>query len=730
MKKFKLVSIVIAYTVILSMVAPSIMPAFCNVMTVEAATKVKISNKKVSLYVGKTCKLTVTGTKKTIKWSSSDTSVATVSKKGKVTAKKAGTTTITAKVNNKEYTCKVTVTIKSSNTSANTQTTVYGKVTAISGSKVTLSLGTLNSPPSGSQPSGAPDNQQNSSQPSGAPSNQQNSSQSSVTPAAQPSGTPSSDNSNSAQTTTTPGAQNGSSSGQQSGGPDLLTLTGESVTINISDTSILSKQTMQAPSGQSSSDSQKNSSTTSTTTTATNSSATQSDSSSSTASLSDISVGSILKVTYTTSVDNLVSVMIIGAGGPQNGGSQTGGSQNGNSQTGGSTGGSTSVSTGSGAYNLTEGEALSGGTYTSTNADENAIRADGVTASLNNVTVTKTAGAASSNDGSSFYGLDAAILALGKATLNITGGSVAASAEGSNGVFAYGLATINIKNTKIDVTGGNSGGIEVAGGGTMNATNLTVNSSNKAAIRSDRGGGTMTVNGGTYTTTGSSGAPAIYSTAAITANDATLTANDSEAVVVEGLNSVTLNNCNVTGNMSGTYGSNSSENIHNVMLYQSMSGDAEVGNSSFTMTDGTLTSKNGDMFYVTNTDCVIKLSNVKLNLADNTNLLVVAGNDGTRGWGTAGSNGGKCTFEVSKQTLAGNITVDKISKLTMKISDSSTFTGSINSDKTTASSCSVTLDSTSTWKLTADSYVTEFNGSMSNVNTNGHTLYVNGVAQN
>jgi len=390
-----------------------------------------------------------------------------------------------------------------------------------------------------------------------------------------------------------------------------------------------------------------------------------------------------------------------------------------------------SVSTGTGAYVLTDGETLDGGTYESTSAGENAVRAEGeIEATLNSVTVEKTDGAASSNDASSFYGLNAAVLALDNATLNINGGTVTASAEGANGVFAYNGATVNIKDTVINVSGGNAGGIEVAGGGVMYATNLKVSSTVKAAIRSDRGGGTMVVDGGTYTTAGSSGAPAVYSTADITVINATLTANDSEAVVVEGFNSVTLNNCNVTGNMSGTYGENSGENIHNVMLYQSMSGDAEQGTSSFTMTGGTLVSKNGDMFYVTNTSSVITLSGVDLTLADGTYLLLAAGNDGSRGWGSQGSNGGNCTFKLSGQTVSGDIMVDAISQLDMTIADSSSYTGAINTDGTEAASLTVTLDGTSTWTLTGDSYVTAFNGSLSNVVTNGHTLYVNGKAVN
>ena len=394
-------------------------------------------------------------------------------------------------------------------------------------------------------------------------------------------------------------------------------------------------------------------------------------------------------------------------------------------------GGGGTVETGTGAYLLSDGEALKSGTYTSTNDDENAIRAEGeISASLTDVNVEKTEGSASNNDASSFYGLNAAVLALDGATLDISGGTVTATAEGANGVFAYNNATINISDTVINVSGGNAGGIEVAGGGIMYASNLTVNATVKAAIRSDRGGGTLVVDGGTYTTSGSSGAPAVYSTADITVSNATLTANDSEAVVVEGFNSVTLVNCDVMGNMNSDYADTNGENIHNVMLYQSMSGDAEVGTSSFTMTGGTLTALSGDMFYITNTSSIINLSGVDLTLANGTYLLVVAGNNSSRGWGTEGANGGNVVFNLFEQTLVGDITVDSISTLGMAISNSSSFTGSFNADGSEASALTLTLDETSTWTLTADSYLTSFSGSLDNVNTNGYTLYVNGTAMN
>ena len=74
----------------------------------HAATKIKISKKSVVTNVGKTVRLKVKGTKKKVRWSSSNKKVATV-KKGKVKAKKTGRATITAKVGGKKLRCKVKV---------------------------------------------------------------------------------------------------------------------------------------------------------------------------------------------------------------------------------------------------------------------------------------------------------------------------------------------------------------------------------------------------------------------------------------------------------------------------------------------------------------------------------------------------------------------------------------------------------------------------------------------
>ena len=187
--------------------------------------------------------------------------------------------------------------------------------------------------------------------------------------------------------------------------------------------------------------------------------------------------------------------------------------------------------------------------------------------------------------------------------------------------------------------------------------NLTVNTAgnSSAAIRTDRGGGTVVVDKGTYTSTGYN-SPAVYSTANITVKNATLNAENSEALVIEGQNSITLENTNVTGNMSSTEGSSSDNNVHNVMIYQSMSGDAESGTATFTMKGGTLTGRNGDQIYVTNTHSVITLEDVTITNQDSSGrLLAVLGNDATRGWGTAGANGGQVDLTTTNQTLTGRL---------------------------------------------------------------------------
>ena len=424
------------------------------------------------------------------------------------------------------------------------------------------------------------------------------------------------------------------------------------------------------------------------------------------------------------------AVILINAVDSVNPSANQGGMQPPSSNMPGGFGGSDTVTQGTSATTITEGGTYSSTSYSSTGDDENALRIDGATVTLDSVTVDKSAGYSSNTEDGDFYGQNAALLATNGANVTIKNATVNSSAQNGNGIFSYGTGTtVNVSDSTITTTADNSGGIQTTGGGTTNATNLTVNTSGNsaAAIRSDRGGGTVVVDKGTYTSNGYN-SPAVYSTADVTVSNATLTANNSESLVIEGKNSIKLNNCDVSGNMSSTEGSSSDENVHNVMIYQSMSGDAEVGTSEFDMTGGSLTGNNGDMFYITNTHSIINLSNVDITNKDaDAYLMRVTGNSAARGWGKAGANGAQVEFTASNQTLNGDIAVDTVSTLNMTLTDSSDFTGTINiidnAQNGTAvdNNAVVTIDSDSTWTLTGDCTVTslENNGT---INFNGHTI--------
>ena len=385
--------------------------------------------------------------------------------------------------------------------------------------------------------------------------------------------------------------------------------------------------------------------------------------------------------------------------------------------------GANGTDNGTAANSVEDNATLSDTAFTSDGDDENALRADNVTAVLNNVIITKT-GSSSNTENGDFYGMNAAFLAENGADITITGGEVTTDAVNGNGIFSYGSGTVvNVSGTKIRTSQRNSGGIQTTGGGVMNAEDLDIETSgnSSAAIRSDRGGGTVTVNGGTYTTNGT-GSPAIYSTADITVSDAVLTANNSEGVVVEGKNSVKLENCTVSGKMQGTY-NDDSENIQCIMIYQSMSGDADVGEAYFEANGGEITSLAGDMFYVTNTSCEINISDVKFNMADGV-FLRAAGNTSSRGWGKQGENGADVKMTLTEQSVSGDIAVDDISSLDLTLS-SSDITGAVNSDNS-GGNIVLTLDENSSITLTGDSYVTGFNGDISRINAGNYHFYVNG----
>ncbi len=328
-----------------------------------------------------------------------------------------------------------------------------------------------------------------------------------------------------------------------------------------------------------------------------------------------------------------------------------------------------------------------------------------------------TTGNSSSMDSSSFYGLNAAILAESGSKITISNTTIDTSGSGANGVFATGEgSTVNLSNVKINCTATGAHGVDATIAGVLNLKNVDITTAGDgaaAAIATDRGGGTITASGGTVTTTGTK-SPGIYSTGKITVSNAVIKATNSEAVVVEGKNSATVINSKLVSNKK--YG---------VFIYQSVSGDAETGTGNFTMNGGSITATEGPMFYSTNTNATINLKNAVLTASSG--ILLKAGADQ---WGTKGSNGSNVTLNAEKENLVGNIVLDKISTAKVNLTNHTTYKGTINKANS-AKSIKLTLDKTSSWNVTGTSYLTgltDADSTLSNIHSNGHTIYYNANA--
>lgn len=388
---------------------------------------------------------------------------------------------------------------------------------------------------------------------------------------------------------------------------------------------------------------------------------------------------------------------------------------------GGATSAADGLASATGVYTL-DGETATetGQTYTASNTDESAIYVvDGGNLTLIDPTIT-TSGDTSSGDNSSFYGLNAAVLATSGSTINISGGSITTSGSGANGAFATGEgSSVTLSQVTIEATGDGGHGVMATQGGavTLNDVKITTAGPHSAPLATDRGSGTITARGGSVTTSGAD-SPCYYSTGILTISDNACSATGAESAVIEGANSLTLVNSTVSASIADKWG---------VMIYQSFSGDAEGSEGVFTMTGGVLanTASTGPLFYITNSTGFIKLKGVEVTAASGI-LLNAAGNDR---WGSSGSNGGTANITADGQSLTGELVADAISSISLTLQNGSTLTGSINADNS-AKAVNLALDTSSTWNVTADSYLTCLNDAdgisgttVSNIVGNGHTVY-------
>ena len=314
-------------------------------------------------------------------------------------------------------------------------------------------------------------------------------------------------------------------------------------------------------------------------------------------------------------------------------------------------------------------------------------------------------------------------------------GGDSSSMAASNQDSVDGTTEANIENVEITTYSDKSRGLDATYNGIINAKNVIINTNGQscAALATDRGEGEVHVTNSELNTGVSKqsgrGSPIIYSTGNITVANSIGTAYVSQIACIEGKNSIELSNCDLSAAAGGNRQDNGEYvDLGGVFIYQSMSGDADVGTSTFTAKDSVLSIlsdsdcyESAPMFHVTNTKAIINLEKTELNFGSGT-LLDVSGQSQ---WGTVGSNGGELTFNAKDETIDGNVIVDSISSLNMTLSSTS-YIGAINPSDDFGQT-DVVIESGSDWTLDGDSHLSslENNGE---INYNGHTLYVNGVA--
>ena len=273
-----------------------------------------------------------------------------------------------------------------------------------------------------------------------------------------------------------------------------------------------------------------------------------------------------------------------------------------------------------------------------------------------------------------------------------------------------GTTEASLSNIKITTHADKSRGLDATYNGKITASNVEINTDGQscAGLATDRGDGEVHVTNGQINTgvskTSGRGSPLIYSTGNITATNIDGTAYISQIACIEGKNSIELTNCDMTGHGEGNRkdGDNYVD-LGGIFIYQSMSGDADVGTSLFKATNSKLTIpsdssvyKEAPMFHVTNTACVIDLVNTEFNFGSGTFLEVSSQNQ----WGNTGSNGGSAEVNTENEKIDGNVIVDSISSLnwTMKNTE---LKGAVNSTGNTT----INVGEGSTWTLTGDSTV-------------------------
>ncbi|MGN1371043.1 MAG: hypothetical protein ACI4XM_02015 [Candidatus Coprovivens sp.] len=349
----------------------------------------------------------------------------------------------------------------------------------------------------------------------------------------------------------------------------------------------------------------------------------------------------------------------------------------------------------------------------------------------NKLELLKSKGNTTDKESSLYYGLNSAFLAKDSSVVELNNSYIATGVDYSAALFASGLNTqVTLNNTRLTTYGNNSPSISVSTASIIASDiELSTSKDNSPAINILNNNSKIQIKDSLLNTYGQN-SPIIYNKGQITADNITATTSNSNIINMNSTNNLTITNSELKTLRKKEEPSSSA-----IYLFTELNKYERVNytNSFVSIEDSTLiidkespSYKELPLFYITNIDVNINLSNTQIKYGSNI-LFQITGNNQ---YGEIGDNGGNVIFTATDQTLKGNILLDEQSSIAIYLNNSN-YKGQINPDNN-SKNVDIVLDKTTKWELTGDSYIrtlTLQNGQISRlkkqIKSNNHNIYYN-----
>ena len=323
-----------------------------------------------------------------------------------------------------------------------------------------------------------------------------------------------------------------------------------------------------------------------------------------------------------------------------------------------------------------------------------------------NLELTKESGKSTDFDSSTLYGLNSTFIAKEGSEIFLEDSKLSSSISYSSAFFATGLeTTATLNNVELSTEKDNSSALNASSEAKIDISNSEIKTkgNNSDAIKTLDANSLININDSTIITEGQN-STLLYSKGKIEALNIKGTSN-SYLAIIEDRNSLELTNANlITNGQDKTI----NEYLGAFLIYSQESASAsnnytsaklDIIDSIIEINKDSSWYDKTPLFYLTNTEANINITNTTLNYGSDILLKAVANNE----YGDIGDNAASVTLTATDQELTGEIIVDSNSKVRLNLNNS-TYEGKINVDNL-SSNVDVTFDYDSRWELTGDSYI-------------------------